>query len=168
MADGSGHGRVTGLDSGIPGTCPSRLQLADSLHKGEPVQLCPPASSRADTLGNGAPLFDTDNWCDNTPNNGGVYKAFLIRTDHASVVDSGGNPTSDASSPYLSFSDRDSQTDNFKIKQQGSVCTTDCPGPPPASVSVCKFWDKNADHLEDNGEPLLPGWTIDITNQDGG
>lgn len=161
VADGNGHGRVTGYDPQGSG-CPDRLSFADAAHGGTPVQLCPSASGRSDTLGNGAPLFDANNWCDNTPNNGGVYKVFLIRYDHATVADDG---------LHLNFGNQDSQTDNFKIKQTTpppcDPSDPTCNQNPPASISVCKFWDANADHQEDNGEVLLPGWTIDITNVDG-
>ena len=161
VTDSNGHGRVDGLDASVlsNSSCPTRLVFADPTRGNTdfPVQLCPPAPS------NNGSVSDPGNWCENTPNNGGVYKAYLIRADNAQV------DPNDPSGTHLIFSDKDSQTDNFKVKEQGTACPPEgCPGPPPASVSVCKFWDENADHLEDNGEPLLPGWTIDITNQDGG
>jgi hypothetical protein len=40
---------------------------------------------------------------------------------------------------------------------------TTCQGPPPtASITACKFYDKNANGVQDAGEPALTGWPFCI------
>lgn len=153
VADSNGHGRVDGLAASViamAGSCPTRLVFADPAHgsTNNPVQLCPAASNRSDTLGDGVPLFDANNWCDNTPNPGGEYKAFLIRTDKATVAGDG---------LHLTFSNSNSQTDNFKVKS--SVIQ-----PPPESTTgtllVCKFFDSNADGMINASDFFLSNWPM--------
>jgi hypothetical protein len=46
---------------------------------------------------------------------------------------------------------------------------TTCQGPPQtASVTVCKYYDKNANGVQDAGEPPLSGWPFCIDPLDGG
>jgi hypothetical protein len=84
-----------------------------------------------------------------TPNNGGVYKAW-ISTD----------PT---------FANSTTKTDNFKCVQPPPPdCTTDptlpeCQGPPPSATIVgTKFYDFNANGVQDNGEVGIQDWLINI------
>jgi hypothetical protein len=95
-----------------------------------------------------------------TPNNGGVYKAWLTP-----VADYGeGCAPNHASN---GFCDKDSKTDNFKIRTHGSTT---------AFVTVCKFNDQNDDGVRDDLvvgddttiEPLIPHWPITATGVDGG
>jgi len=47
---------------------------------------------------------------------------------------------------------------------------TTCQGGPPqtASITVCKYYDKNANGTQDTGEPALTGWPFCIDPLDGG
>jgi hypothetical protein len=72
---------------------------------------------------------------DDTPNNGGEYKAW-VSTD----------PT---------FVNSSTKTDNFKVRDNG--------GNPPetATLTVQKFYDANANGVND-GEALLDGWQVTL------
>jgi len=156
VTDAAGSGRVDGLDPSVLSNpnCPARVVLPDpaSGTTANPVEMCPPASGRADTLGDGAPLYDPNNWCDNTPNPGGEYKAFLIRADNATVAPDG---------IHLIFGNQDSQTDNFKVLNGTS-----------AFIEVCKFNDNGAgggtagNGIQDGAEPLIPHWPINAVGVD--
>ncbi|HTM37473.1 MAG TPA: SdrD B-like domain-containing protein [Terriglobales bacterium] len=92
-----------------------------------------------------------------TPNNGGVYKAW-ISTD----------PT---------FTNSSTKTDNFKCTQPppcdptdpSCICNTDptnpiCQSPPPsASIVGTKFYDTNADGVQDNGEVGIQDWLVGVS-----
>lgn len=70
-----------------------------------------------------------------TTNNGGEYKV-TVSTD----------PT---------FSNGDTKSDNFKVREPG-----------PAYVTVCKFNDLNGNGTLESGEPFIPGWPITATGVD--
>jgi hypothetical protein len=53
--------------------------------------------------------------------------------------------------------------DAFRVPP-GNQCTQDCGG--TATLTVCKFWDQNIDHVL-NDEPLLGNWPFTATNVDG-
>jgi hypothetical protein len=119
------------------------------------VQLCPAASNRANTLNSAAGVYDSSNWCDTTPNNGGEYKLWLTRTTDLDLTHCAGNH---------GFCDSRSKTDNFKI---GPDRTTT----PTSSTIVWplgghKFYDANADgiwNVDGNGnhtEPIIDGWQV--------
>jgi len=90
---------------------------------------------------------------DDTPNNGGEYKAWLIvRTfDGDSKVYS--TPADDG--VHINFLDRWAKTDNFKIKITGT--------PPQGMLSGTKFFDLNMDGIKDPNEPPIAGVVIEIT-----
>jgi hypothetical protein len=69
---------------------------------------------------------------DDTPNNGGEYKVWI--------------------SPDCTFTNSFNKTDNFKVKEGG--------GGPGGQASICvkKFYDANANGVQDDGEPNLSGW----------
>jgi hypothetical protein len=85
-----------------------------------------------------------------TPNSGGEYKAWI--------------------SPDPAFSSNDTKTDNFKV-------LADSPVPPngPASITINKFYDTNANGVYDTGDFMLnsavdgKGWKVDLllANSDG-
>ncbi len=131
------------------------LGTFNSSNGDQPVQLCPATpSARSDNLGNGSPLFDANNWCDNTPNPGGEYKAWLTPVANYSP-----DPTdpkcSTASNIRFGFCDSDSKTDNFKVKNANA-----------AYITVCKFNDLDGNGAQDSGEPLIPFWPINATGVD--
>ena len=89
-----------------------------------------------------------------TDNPGGEYKVWLIPIGSAAI---GPDNVS------LSFSNRDAKTDNFKV-----LCTTSggCGGNTnPPSITGFKWYDANANGKYDSGEPLIPNWRINLTDQ---
>ncbi len=86
----------------------------------------------------------------NTPNNGGEYKVYLIQqTSTVSVATDG---------ITINFKSKDSNTDNFKVKN--AACTINCN--PTVTLSGLKFYDANADGLQNNGEAGLAGVNVNI------
>lgn len=93
-----------------------------------------------------------------TPNNGGVYKAWI-------------STTSD-------FTNSTTKTDNFKCTPPTNqcapdditcICTADptnplCTSPPPPSVDITgtKFYDSNANGIQDSGEVGIDNWLVSI------
>jgi hypothetical protein len=102
-----------------------------------------------------------------TPNPGGVYKAWMIGLDD--YVADGGDLTDvpgDSNSelvrkrgevlgydedPGFGPPRNDSKTDNFKVKEV------------PPMIHVFKFEDLNGNGMKDPGEPEISGWEIQIT-----
>jgi hypothetical protein len=85
-----------------------------------------------------------------TPNNGGVYKAW-ISTDP-------------------NFQNSTTKTDNFKCTVPPDFCTTHpddpaCQNPPPPSADIVgeKYYDSNANGSLDPGELGIQGWQIRAT-----
>jgi hypothetical protein len=76
---------------------------------------------------------------DDTTNPGGVYKAWV--------------------SNESSFTNSSTKTDNFKVEP--SVCVSGCN--PPGELKVVKFYDANANGVNDDGQPII-GWKIRITD----
>lgn len=77
---------------------------------------------------------------DDTPNAGGEYKVW-ISTDP-------------------SFTNSETKTDNFKVKN-GGECEPECPPPPQAELTVNKFYDANANGINDDGQ-YITGWKFNI------
>jgi hypothetical protein len=132
-------GRIVGTPGVSAGPCPHKTETFNSANGEMPVQLIPYSD---------------------TPNNGGVYKAWLTPFadyNEACAPNHGSN----------GFCDKDSKTDNFKIRTPGSTT---------AFVMVCKFNDQNDDGIRDDLvagddttlDPLIPHWPITATGVDGG
>jgi hypothetical protein len=79
-----------------------------------------------------------------TPNAGGEYKVWLIKNAGATVGEDG---------ITLSFSNPDSKTDNFKIRNDSQT--------PPVAIFGEKFYDTNTNGVHDGGEPVIAGWRIE-------
>jgi hypothetical protein len=58
------------------------------------------------------------------------------------------------------FASSASKTDNFKVHEVAG-CPPDCPDLPTATLNVAKFYDANANGLNDDGQPIL-GWKVNI------
>ena len=78
---------------------------------------------------------------DDSPNNGGEYKVWV--------------------SNQADFANDSAKTDNFKVRNGGcgDVCV-----PVQATLSVSKFYDRNGNGINDDGQPIT-GWQFNI---DGG
>jgi hypothetical protein len=75
---------------------------------------------------------------DDTPNPGGEYKVWI--------------------STESSFTNSQTKTDNFKVKdEEGGT-------PPQGVLNVKKFYDANANGVDDDGQPI-EGWEIHITDE---
>jgi hypothetical protein len=81
---------------------------------------------------------------DDTPNPGGVYILAVCAV----------GATGPSQCKY----------DAFRISANGGQCTQDCGG--TATLTVCKFWDEDIDHVLNN-EPLLGNWPFTAANVDG-
>jgi hypothetical protein len=85
-----------------------------------------------------------------TPNNGGEYKAWLIRQGPNTTIDSG-DPK------VIYFLQRDVKTDNFKVRESGGGGE-----PEPVAIVGNKFYDTNTNGTWDQPtEPPIPGWRIE-------
>jgi len=58
------------------------------------------------------------------------------------------------------FSNSATKTDAFKIRSE-SGCEQDCGPPPQATLNVLKFYDANANGVDDDGQ-LITGWRVHI------
>ena len=87
---------------------------------------------------------------DDTPNNGGEYKVWLIRQVASTTIATDGM--------HLNFSPNNAKTDNFKVVFE--PCTN-CN--PDAVLSGTKFYDANQNALFDAGEVPVGGVQIVIT-----
>jgi len=100
-------------------------------------------------------LGDPTNWFNDTPNNGGVYKAWLISQDPTI----GCATTVDQDGLHLIIPNGCTKTDNFRIR-----CSTDCGVvPPQVFVSGLKYYDSNGDGVFQLAtDPPLANWEIDV------
>ena len=101
---------------------------------------------------------------DDTPNKGGVYKAWITPVDaYAPINDF--DPDGDKNQPvnnegyalgnFHGFIPRWSKTDNFKVKKRPFVAP---------EITVRKFHDENANGIWDEGELEIFGWEVDYTD----
>jgi len=116
-----------GVVTGAAGPCPHPTGAFNPANGSTPVQLAP---------------------YDDTPNAGGEYKVWLIKQSSGTTIDPN-NPK------VLIFSNNDTKTDNFKIKQE-------LPPNQSYAISGQKFYDTNANGFLDAGEPGIPGFKIEL------
>jgi hypothetical protein len=117
---------VGGKVAGAVGPCPHLNGATNIANGSTPVQLIP---------------------YNDTPNNGGEYKVWLIPVGAATIV---GDPST---SPVLSFTHDNAKSDNFKVGASE-------PPPNPSSISGMKFYDANANGVKDEGEAGIHFWQI--------
>jgi hypothetical protein len=131
-------GKISGV-SPASVSCPHLIGTDNSANGSTPVQLYP---------------FNV------TPNNGGEYKVWLIRQTSNTSVDA-------TDVTVIHFNNRDAKTDNFKVKPE-NVCTVNCE-PPPTTVTLSghKFYDANADTLDNDGK-IVEGVKIHVVFTTGG
>jgi hypothetical protein len=119
---------ANGVISGAAGACPHSNGTFNPANFTTPVKLMP---------------------FDNTTNAGGEYKVWLIRQATTTVIV--GDPLT---SPLLSFSNSNAKTDNFKVRETLCDPNSDptCAPPPTVTLSGHKFYDANANALDDDGQ----------------
>ena len=88
---------------------------------------------------------------DDTPNNGGEYKAFLVSQD-AGIGCGSDKVYPHTDGKHLVFPASCEKTDNFKVRK-----------PLDANIVACKFNDLNGNGAQDAGEPTIAGWPITAT-----
>lgn len=127
-----------GSISGAAGPCPHTNGVFNPNNNSTPVQLVP---------------------FNNTTNAGGEYKVWLIRQATTTVI-----VGDQQLSPILSFRNSNAKTDNFKVRETLCDPNTDptCAPPPSVTLSGHKFYDANANALDDDGQ-VVGGVQIAIT-----
>lgn len=136
--DGSYYVQVTAPDGTLLGTSGATAPV--TVTGGEFAQ-CYQLWSIVSKASDGSQGFD------DTTNNGGEYKVW-ISTD-------------------ATFTNSDAKTDNFKAKADGVPCDPDvevCGGDPSsATLNVRKFYDANANGLDDDGQDI-DGWEFSVVD----
>jgi len=128
----SGKGVLYG-NAPVPDTCtPHALGDFSAANGSIPVQLLP---------------------YQDTPNNGGEYKLWLIRKTASTSIDPN-------DSKILLFSSSDTKTDNFKVRSKTQ------PPEPVYSIEGTKFYDTDADGMRDDGEPGIFNYKIELFGAD--
>jgi hypothetical protein len=119
-----------------PDACPAHMNgLLNSANGSTPVQLIP---------------------YEDTPNNGGEYKAWLIRRASNTIID-GTDPK------VLNFNNSNAKTDNFKVEDQNPCVPGEPDCPFTFTLSGMKFYDADADAIKDATEVGLAGVRILVT-----
>jgi hypothetical protein len=127
---------VNGVVSGATGPCPHANGVLNPVNGSTPVQLMP---------------------FNDTPNNGGEYKVWLIRQATTTTVDADGIT--------IEFENSNAKTDNFKVKADEDPCV---PGEDPectetVTIGGKKFYDADADGEENENESGIEGIRIEVT-----
>jgi hypothetical protein len=146
-----GNGVVSGAAPGRPAYCTD-----DTLYPVDGVLGFPADHNSGGQNANGGygvqlMPFDT------TPNNGGEYKVWLIRQTSQTTVAPDGRHINNVNGG-------NSKTDNFKIR----FTPTGTPTPTPNqnvtyTLSGCKFYDANANGVQDPTESTIPGVRVVVT-----
>jgi hypothetical protein len=97
---------------------------------------------------------------DDTPNPGGVYKAWITPVEDYACETSAPQAKSDpvnneGCSQFHGFVPAASKTDNYKVKKRKFV---------PPEIRIEKYHDKNANGVSDEGEEEITGWAVDVTD----
>lgn len=121
-------------------SCPA-LSTVVNLGAGDPGHQAGPGKCSGALAAQLEPYF-------NTPNHGGVYKAYITKI---SDYDNSG-----ACGGVFGFIHDRSKTDNFRVKSSE-------PPPPPQKgfLTACKYYDANADAAFDNNESLVD-WAFQV------
>ncbi len=102
---------------------------------------------------------------DDTPNPGGVYKAWITPVDdytgdpNLEPINKNDQVNGENYKPgnVHGFIPSKSKTDNYKVKKRGKPC-------PPPEISLRKFHDKDVDTTWDGGEEEVIGWEVFVTS----
>jgi len=102
---------------------------------------------------------------DDTPNRGGVYKAWVTPVDAyagPTIACSGNGPCNVNGESYEpgnfhGFIPAFSKTDNYKVKGRFE----------PPEITVRKFYDANINGVQDAGEADITGWLVAVTDPSG-
>ena len=156
LPDGTYYFQVTDPSGAIllstdPASC-RQLQVVGGVVAGA-AGACPHANGTLNPANNSIPVQLLP--FNDTPNNGGEYKVHLIRQTSTTTIAANGIT--------INFQSKDSKTDNFKVKNP--ACTLNCDL--PVTLSGLKFYDANANGLQDNGETGLADIRINIFVESG-
>ena len=126
---------ANGKVSGATGACPHANGAYNAANGSTPVQMLP---------------------FNNTPNNGGEYKVWLIRQATTTTIGADGIT--------LDFDKNNAKTDNFKVKTEEAPCVPGDPECPlTVTISGAKFYDADADGIRDLNEIGVEGIRIEVT-----
>lgn len=132
LPDGEYYVRVTEPNGTLLGTSLGSADETPALVTGGEFAVCYQLSAILIKASDGTPGYDT------TSNPGGEYKVWI--------------------SSVSTFDNDTSKTDNFKVQCVGD----DCSGTPPqGTINVIKFYDANANGINDDGLPII-GWKVRI------
>lgn len=134
LADGEYYVQVTGPEGTLLGTSVGAADETPVTVKDGEFEGCYQLYAILIKASNSEPGYD------DTPNPGGEYKVWV--------------------STNSTFTNSLTKTDNFKVKNQGE-CEPDCGPPPQGTLNVEKFYDANANGVNDDGQPIA-GWRFNI------
>ncbi len=140
LPDGTYCVKVTSPDGTLLGTSDPNKPITVS---GGAFAQCYQLSAILTKASDGTPGYD------DTTNSGGEYKVW-VSTDGTFATDS-------------------TKTDNFKVSSPGCPTGTPTPTPTPAcltTICVNKFYDANADGIQNNGEVNIAGWQYCVVGTD--
>lgn len=134
LADGEYYVQVTGPEGTLLGTSVGAADETPVTVKEGEFELCYQLSAILIKASDSTPGYD------DTPNAGGEYKVW-VSTDST-------------------FTNSLTKTDNFKVKNEGE-CEPECGPPPQGTLNVLKFYDANANGVNDDGQEIV-GWQFNI------
>ena len=100
---------------------------------------------------------------DDTPNPGGVYKAWITPVDDYACDDTApplekqDSVNNEGCSQFHGFVPAASKTDNYKVKKHGKQFD-------PPEITIKKYHDKNNSGTLDEGDEEITGWAVDVTD----
>jgi hypothetical protein len=134
LPDGEYYVQVTSPEGTLLGTSVGAADETPVTVKEGEFELCYQLAAILIKASNSEPGYD------DTPNAGGEYKAWV--------------------STGSTFTNSETKTDNFKVKNEGG-CEPECGPPPQGTLNVLKFYDANANGVNDDGQEIA-GWHFNI------
>lgn len=133
LPDGEYYVKVTEPNGTLLGTSVGAADETPAVVTGGEFVTCYQLSAIVIKASDSTPGYDT------TTNPGGEYKVWV--------------------SPVSGFDNSSNKTDNFRV-----ICTVeDCSGEPPqGTINIIKFYDANANGVNDAGDQLIVGWKVRI------
>jgi len=138
LPDGQYYVQVTEPDGTLLGTSVGATDETPVVVTGGEFVVCYQLSAILIKDSDGSPGYDT------TTNGGGEYKVWVSQDS--------------------AFPNDATKTDNFKVKGEDPDCdpeVEDCGSTPQATLNVNKFYDANANGMNDDGQPIT-GWKVRI------
>lgn len=135
LPDGEYYIKVTAPDGTLLGTSLGTADETPVVVVGSEFQICYQLFAIVITASDGTQGYD------DTPNAGGEYKVWV--------------------SMDREFTNNTTKTDNFKVKPNDECQGEDCEPQEEATLRVIKFYDANANGINDDGQAIT-GWKVNI------